>query len=116
MECTEAREYFSEYIDGLPDTEARERLEGHLLSCDRCREELASLKALISDVGALDPVHVPEDFLERLHDRMAPRFRFGRILGALFLPLKIKIPLELATAAVMAVLVFSIWNIQEREP
>jgi len=116
MKCTEAREYLSEYIDGLLDTQALKGLEEHLLGCAGCREELSLLKALISDMGALEPVHAPEDFLERLHVRMESGFGFGRIMRTLFVPLKIKIPLELATAAVMAVLVFSIWNTQQREP
>jgi len=116
MKCTEAREYLSEYIDGLLDTQALKGLEEHLLGCAGCREELSLLKALIGDLGSLDPVQAPKDFPERLHDRIESGFGFGRIMRTLFVPLKIKIPLELATAAVMAVLVFSIWNTQQREP
>ena len=116
MECIEARKYLSEHIDGRLDTQVLKGLEEHLLSCAGCREELSLLKALISDMGGLEPVHAPTDFLERLHDRMDSGFGFARLMRTFFVPLKIKIPLELVTAAAMAVLVFSIWNIQQREP
>jgi hypothetical protein len=113
MECAEIKELLSEYIDDTLDPDTKALLEDHLLTCEGCKEELASLRTLVKDLGSLEPVEAPEDFLDKLHERMKPRFQFGKILRMLFVPARIKIPLEFATVAVMAVLIFSILHTQE---
>jgi len=113
MECTEIRERLSEYLDGFMDAETEARVRKHLTSCKACAEELASLKALVRELGDLDPIEAPGDFLARLHERIERPSGFSKILHALFRPFKIKIPLEFAGAAVAAVLVFIVLNVQE---
>jgi hypothetical protein len=63
----------------------------------------------------VESLKAPDDFLEKLHERLEPRFSFRKIMRILFVPGRIKIPLEFATATVMAVLIFSILYIQEPE-
>jgi hypothetical protein len=113
MECPNIRELLSDYMDGILDEEVKAKVEEHLLTCKGCKEELASLKALIEELGSLDSVDAPADFLENLHKRMEARSRFSRIMRKLFFPWRIKIPLELATAAAMAVLVIAIFRVQQ---
>ena len=104
MECKESKELLSEYIDGLLDGDTRALVEEHLNACRGCRDELASLKTLVSELGALDTVPAPEDFLKQVHERLETPSRLSRILGTLFVPFRIKIPLEFAGAAVVALL------------
>jgi len=106
MECKEIKERLSEYIDDALDREQQHLVEDHLTSCKACREELASLQSLINEIAASETVKAPDDFMETLHARMTPGFRFRKLLRTLFVPLRIKIPLELATAGALAVLVF----------
>ncbi len=113
MKCTEIRERLSEYIDGFMDAETEARVREHLSSCKTCSGELESLKALVKELGDLDPVEAPSDFLARLHEKMERPFGLSKILHALFRPFKIKLPLEFAGAAAAAVLVFIVLNVQQ---
>jgi len=113
MECTQIKERLSEYVDGMLDAQTEARVEEHLSTCQACKEELAALKALVKELSALESVGAPKDFLDQVHERIEPRFSLGKIIRTLFVPARIKIPLELATAAAMVVLVLAILNVQQ---
>ncbi len=113
MKCSDIKERLSEYVDDILDPETRALLDEHLSACKDCQHTLASLKAVVSELGALDSVEPPEDFLDQLHERMEKRPRFPRILRTLFMPMRVKIPLEFAGAVAVAILVFSILHTQK---
>ena len=115
MECAKIKDLLSEYIDGTLDAQTKALIDEHLLACPKCNEELASLKTLISELGSVESFKAPDDFLEKLHERLEPRVSFRKIMRILFVPGRIKIPLEFATATAMAVLIFSILYIQQPE-
>ena len=115
MECAKIKDLLSEYIDGTLDAQTKALVDEHLLACPECNEELASLKTLIRELGSVESIKAPDDFLEKLHERLEPRFSFRKIMRILFVPGRIKIPLEFATATAMAVLIFSILYIQQPE-
>jgi len=115
MECAKIKDLLSEYIDGTLDAQTKALIDEHLLACPECNEELASLKTLIRELGSVESFKAPDDFLEKLHERLEPRFSFRKIMRILFVPGRIKIPLEFATATAMAVLIFSILYIQQPE-
>jgi hypothetical protein len=60
-------------------------------------------------------VPAPEGFLAGIHDRMAHGSRFQTVIRALFVPLRIKIPLEFATAALIGIMALSVWHLQQAE-
>lgn len=101
MKCTEIREKLSEYIDDFLDPETNRLLKQHLLECNGCRAEYATLRTLVDDLGSLGTVKPPTDFLEQLHGRMASKFRLRKIIQKLFFPWQLKIPLELATVMIV---------------
>ena len=115
MDCTRARSLLSEYADGLLDKETSAALEEHLSSCDECRKEAKALHSLIQDLRSLPSVEPPTDFLRQLHKRMERPSRFKQLTEKMFFPLKFKIPLELAGAALAALLVFSVYTFQQEE-
>ena len=115
MECAKIKDLLSEYIDGTLDAQTKALIDEHLLACPKCNEELASLKTLIRELGSVESLKAPDDFLEKLHERLEPRVSFRKIMRILFVPWRIKIPLEFATATAMAVLIFSILYIQQPE-
>lgn len=115
MECAKIKDLLSEYIDGTLDAQTKALVDEHLLVCPECNEELASLETLISELGSVESIKAPDDFLEKLHERLEPRVSFRKIMRILFVPGRIKIPLEFATATAMAVLIFSILYIQQPE-
>jgi len=55
-------ELLSCYIDGRLSREEREELERHLAACERCREELQSLRWTVGLLHALPMVRVPRSF------------------------------------------------------
>jgi hypothetical protein len=113
MNCDEIKDLLSEYIDGVLDSETKALVDEHLSDCKNCQRELAQLKALVKELRSLESVAPPRDFLAQLHKRMEQRSWFSKTLRTLFVPLRLKIPLEFAGAAAMAILVFSILHMQQ---
>ncbi len=113
MKCNQAKEFLSAYIDKMLDLVARKKLELHRNSCHGCTEELLTLKKYISEVGSLRPVKAPDDFLGKVNDRIKLRFEFEKITRALFIPVKIKLPLEAAGVVLTIVLVVITYRIIE---
>lgn len=113
MDCRHVREHLSDYIDGGLDAKNKALVEEHLSVCKDCRQEVASLRMLIRDLGSMETVAPPKDFLEQFHRRMERRSGFSKILNTLSIPIRAKLPMKLAGAVVMAVLVFAIFQIQE---
>jgi len=113
MECSRSKELLSDYIDGILDARTKALLEEHLMVCKGCREDLGSLKALVQEMGSLESLEAPTDFLEKVHERIEQRSKFGQIMRRLFFPVRIKVPLELATVAAMAILILTVLNIQQ---
>lgn len=61
-------------LDGELDAESEWQARGHLEHCERCRSELASLSALVSDVRALPrTVDPPRDLWGDIEARLGPR-------------------------------------------
>ena len=115
MDCAGIQELLSEYIDGTLDAKAVQVVEEHIATCEDCKESLASLSAMVEELNALEPVKPPADFLEKIHQRMEPRSDFSRIFRKLFVPFKIKIPLQLAAAATASILVVMVFSHQKSE-
>jgi len=115
MDCDEIKESLSAYVDDVLDAESKAVVEEHLSTCKDCQQELVSLQALVRELGSLESVEPPKDFLDQLHERMEARSWFPKILRTLFVPFRVKIPLEFAGAVAVAILVFSVLHIQ-KEP
>jgi len=115
MDCAAILDLLSEYIDGTLDVQTRTAVEKHIAVCENCKQELASLRAIVDELRALEPVKPPADFLEKIHKRLETRSGFNKILRKLFVPFHIKIPLELAAAATVTILVVLVLNIQQTE-
>jgi len=113
MDCSEIRNLLSEYLDDALDAKAKALTDEHLLACPACREELDSLKTLVKGIGAIESVKAPADFLDQLHIRIERRPKMSAIWKWFFFPLRVKIPLQLAGAAVTALIIFSILPLQQ---
>ena len=108
MDCANIQRHFSEYLDGVLDAQTRALIEKHFSACKECQKELESMKALVHDLGDLESVKAPDDFLEQLHERMDARFDFRDYIKRLSNIFRMRIPLQIATATAMAVLIFAI--------
>jgi hypothetical protein len=113
MNCGRVRKHLSEYIDESLEATTKALVEEHLSVCEDCQKEVASLRMLIDDLGSIESVAPPKDFLDQLHKRMERRSWFSKILDTLSIPMRAKLPMKLAGAVVMAVLVFIIFQVQK---
>jgi len=111
MKCAEVKKYLSDYIDNSLNTDMKKRIEEHLRTCAVCSEELASLKSCLKRVSHLKEVDVPEDFLKKVHERIEQVSRSKKILRALFVPPRVKVPLELAVVLTAVVIVIFLFNL-----
>ncbi|MBW1786995.1 MAG: zf-HC2 domain-containing protein [Deltaproteobacteria bacterium] len=101
MECSPAKSLLSEYLDDTLAPQDRDAVSEHLQACAECRGELAALASLVHELGALDPVDPPRDFLAQVHDRLDARFSLKKLARMAFMPLRVKLPLQLASAVVL---------------
>jgi cell division protein FtsN len=113
MDCAGIQEQLSEYIDGALDETTARTIEKHISTCKDCKETLASLRAVVKDLNTLEQMQAPADFLEKIHRRMEPRSQANRLLRKLFVPFKVKIPLQLAAAVAVSILVVLVFNFQK---
>jgi len=111
MNCSRINELLSEYIDGQLDKEQEALVKDHLLLCGDCRDEFESIKAIVREMGSLDTIKAPDDFLVSLHGRIKSDSWFQRIKDFLYIPARIRIPVELATLATAVVVGFFIFHI-----
>jgi hypothetical protein len=100
MTCHDIREHLSALLDDALGPAERQPIEAHLATCPECRRELAALRATVTLLGRLPAARAPAGFVDRImavtHRPPWPR----RVLDALFVPLRVKLPLE-AVAVVL---------------
>lgn len=115
MKCSNIKLLLSDYIDQSMDGKTHSIIEQHLQECKTCQNEYASLKNIIGELGELPSIKAPADFLESIHAKMESGFDLNKLLRKLFVPFKIKIPLELLTAAATAVIIIFFVNVYQNE-
>jgi predicted anti-sigma-YlaC factor YlaD len=104
MKCANVRKHLSEYIDGKLEGKLKEQVEEHLLSCKACSEDLDTIMAIKKQLGNMEEIEVPKDFISKIHKRIEDGSDFKKIFNSLFKPARVKVPLELA-AGLTAVVV-----------
>ena len=111
MRCARVKGLLSDYIDGLLDAERATLVENHLAKCGKCRKELESLRTLIHELRSLESVMAPDDFLASIHSRLEKETFWERIKAFLFIPARIRIPMEWATLAATVVIAFFVFHL-----
>ncbi|MFC1576273.1 zf-HC2 domain-containing protein [Candidatus Omnitrophota bacterium] len=111
MKCSDIKKMLAEYIDGTLTESNKALVEAHVASCKMCAEEVAFLKTYIKEAGSLEKMKAPADFLEKVHERLERRFSFEKLMRTLFVPIRIKVPLELAGVMATLLLAFFVGRI-----
>jgi hypothetical protein len=109
MTCHQARALLSALIDEVVTPAERTALDAHLEGCPDCRRELEQLRGTVSLLQGMPPARAPAGFVDRVVEAAAPPPWHRRLLRGLFVPWRLKLPLEAAAAlmiAGLAVLVF----------
>lgn len=113
MRCDETIGLLSEYIDGVLEDERAVLVRKHLDGCRRCAEVHRSMLAVIGHMREMEEVEPPADFLVSVNERLDRESPFRRIIRALFHPIGVKLPLEIAGVAVAVLLLFVIWGVED---
>lgn len=109
MTCKQIQSQLSAYIDGDLSTIEKEQVEAHLADCPVCHKELADLKETVALLQSTPQMTASEKFLQQVNAQIdvqqsaSPIWKRVRRFPSLLF--KIKIPMQLAAATAMAVLV-----------
>lgn len=103
MSCEETRALFSELADGVLPAEARASAQAHLAVCPDCQREWQSFQRMLNLLHAMPRMRAPEGFVDRVLSAAEPGRPRRRLVQRLFMPLRIKLPLEAAALLLMAV-------------
>jgi len=109
MTCHDARESLSSLLDEALAPDERREVEAHLEGCVECRLELERLRQTVALLHRVEPARAPVGFVDRVAAAAAPRPWYRRAAAAVFLPLSVKLPVEvtaLVMVALLAVYVF----------
>ena len=109
MSCHDARELFSARADDALTAPERAALDAHLASCAECRREWERFRATVALLHAVEHPRAPVGFVDRVLGATSRVPRHRRVLRALFLPWRQKLPMEAAAVVlvgVMAVILF----------
>src|SRR5438105_188407 len=83
MTCHETRDLFSALADDALTPSERAALDAHLADCAECRRELAGMLRTVKLVRAMDPVHAPAGFVDRVVAAAQPAPSHGRVVRGL---------------------------------
>ena len=83
MKCNEIRELLSPYIDHMLELNQMKILEEHLSTCDSCKKEYNELIEILSLLGQLKDVVIPDSFAFRLKNSLIEEKRDSIDSGAI---------------------------------
>jgi anti-sigma factor RsiW len=108
--CEEARDVFSALVDDACSAEERRAVETHLAGCGECTRELEGFRRTVVLVRSAAPARAPSGFVDRVLAAARPAPWYRRLARRLFLPLRVKLPIEAAAVAVVAILAVSLYR------
>src|SRR5215475_2299171 len=118
MNCAEVQKYLSDFLEKSLDNERARAIEDHLAVCSLCNEELAGLAECQRLVSSLPMVEPPLGLTDRVMARVREAEHSPSLWKRLFLPLRIKIPLQATAVVLIALLAAYIYQKEplQREP
>lgn len=115
MDCARVKNLLSGYIDQALDKKSKELVESHLLTCKACSEYLEEIKKALSEVKNFRRVLAPENFLEKVHQRIKEKSEFDKIVSKFFVTPKLKISIEAAGVLASVILVVAVFRFMHPE-
>jgi anti-sigma factor RsiW len=104
MNCHDARERLSDFLDEALSLGELGEVRSHLEGCPECTRELERLRATLSILSRVDRPRAPVGFVDRVMEAARPVPWYRRLGRWLFVPLGTKLPAEAAAMAMIAVL------------
>jgi hypothetical protein len=110
MKCEEVQSQFSDYVEKTAEGPRAKGIENHLTGCPICSEEFSGLlqcRQLIASLPVLEP---PLGFTTRVMANVAEAANKTSFWKRLFVPLKIKVPLEATAVMLLGILSFYVYQ------
>jgi hypothetical protein len=104
MNCKDIENNLPLYEDNLLSGEEKQAVEQHLMSCSKCAKTLAQLRKTGSLVEGLSEVEPPPWFKQKIMSRVREEAAKKSLAQKWFYPLRIKIPVQIMAAIVVAVI------------
>ena len=112
MDCKTIKEHLPDYVEGTLNDKERALVEKHIWDCDNCSAELEELKAYFKEMKVLEPVSPPADFLAQVRSRLDKEPGLKKFWRDIFFPFRLKVPVQLAATAVVALFVISFFYLR----
>jgi hypothetical protein len=103
MDCCDATGRFSDLRDARLKGGELVELERHLAGCPACRQEWAEFSQAIDALRILGPVEAAPGFAARVREQIEATPWHRRLARWLFIPWRIKLPLEAAALVLLAI-------------
>ena len=103
MTCAEAREGFSALIDDVLTPPQRAALDVHLRTCAECPRELERFRTTVTLLREVERPRAPAGFVDRVLAAARPEPWPRRLGRWLFVPLRVKLPVEAVAVGLVAV-------------
>jgi hypothetical protein len=103
MDCRDATRQFSDLYDGLLRGEEVAELDRHLVTCARCRQEWIDFQKTVEAVRNLGAAEPSPGFAAHVRAMIETPPWYRRLGRWLFVPWQIKVPIEVATAVLLAI-------------
>ncbi|HYB73039.1 MAG TPA: tol-pal system protein YbgF [Candidatus Sulfotelmatobacter sp.] len=111
MTCEEARAAFSDLYDGALSGAPLAVMDQHLQSCPACRAEWDAFLGTMQALGELGTAEPSPGFAARVRQQIEAPPWWSRLVRALFLPTRAKVPIQalaLALVAFTAVMIYQL--------
>jgi hypothetical protein len=102
MSCDEIRALFSDVADARLVAGEQAAWDTHLAACPDCRREWASFQRTLGLLQGLPRLRAPTGFVDRVMAAAYPQPWPRRLARRLFVPVRVKVPLEAAALALLA--------------
>jgi hypothetical protein len=103
MTCDDIRALFSDVVDARLTPGEQAAWDAHRVTCADCRREWASFQRTLGLLQGLPRHRAPDGFVDRVMTAAYPQPWARRLARRLFVPLRVKVPLEAAALALLAV-------------
>jgi hypothetical protein len=110
MNCNRVKNLLDAYIDNELEPEVRKAVKEHLSRCEECSEEFSSMKRYTEVMALLERKRAPDDFLKGVHQHLDQSSPLKQVIEKLFIPMRVKIPLEAAGVIASAVIIILLLN------
>jgi len=113
MKCDQIQKMLSAFLEGVLSMTEKAFVEKHTASCEACRAAFEEYQDAQQLIGNLEDVEPPPGFAQKIMARVEEENKKSGILGKLFYPLYIKVPVQAAAAVAVAVLAIQAYRAVE---